>query len=132
MLNRIRYRLRAIVRRSAVEREMREEMQLHLDKRVELLVASGVNPDRASKTGYFDLLCVPLLRGNDLPPTDTSSTASIGSDPARRCGAPKIRLAGASNRSRQRRRCSAISSSPACTTRIILRATQSTRASIAR
>jgi hypothetical protein len=33
-----------------------------------------------SKPGYFALLEVPLVRGNDLPPADTSSTAIISSD----------------------------------------------------
>jgi predicted permease len=43
MLRRIRYWIRAIVRRSAVEREMRDEMQLHLDRQAELLVARGMS-----------------------------------------------------------------------------------------
>jgi putative ABC transport system permease protein len=34
--------------------------------------------------GYFDLIGVPLLRGDDLTPTDTSATMIIGSDLARR------------------------------------------------
>jgi predicted permease len=42
MLTRIRYWLRAIVRRSAVEREMRDEMQLHIDRQTDLLVARGM------------------------------------------------------------------------------------------
>src|SRR5215212_10466339 len=46
MLGRIRYWLRAVVRRSTLEREMREEMQLHLDRQTELLVARGMTgPD---------------------------------------------------------------------------------------
>ncbi|MEP6496259.1 MAG: ABC transporter permease, partial [bacterium] len=43
MFSRIRYRLRAILRRSAMEREMRAEMQLHLDRQTELLVARGMS-----------------------------------------------------------------------------------------
>src|SRR5215216_18966 len=43
MLRRIRYRLRALVRRSAMEREMHDEMQLHLDRQTELLVARGMS-----------------------------------------------------------------------------------------
>ena len=43
MLGRIRYRLRAIVRRATMEREMRDEMQLHLDRHTELLVARGMS-----------------------------------------------------------------------------------------
>ena len=43
MLTRIRYWLRAIVRRSAMEREMRDEMQLHLDRQTDLLVARGMS-----------------------------------------------------------------------------------------
>lgn len=47
MLSRIRYRLRAILRRSAMEREMRAEMQLHLDRQTELLVARGMSREDA-------------------------------------------------------------------------------------
>jgi predicted permease len=36
-----------------------------------------------SKAGYFELLGVPLLRGNDAPPADTGLTVIIGSDLAR-------------------------------------------------
>jgi hypothetical protein len=36
-----------------------------------------------STAGYFDLMGVPLLRGDDLPPADTNSTAIISSDLAR-------------------------------------------------
>ena len=42
MFTRIRYWLRATVRRSAVERELRDEMQLHLDRQIDLLVARGM------------------------------------------------------------------------------------------
>jgi predicted permease len=42
MLSRIRYWFRAIVRRSALDREMRDEMQLRLDRQTELLVARGM------------------------------------------------------------------------------------------
>ena len=43
MLSRLRYWVRAMVRRSALEREMRDEMQLHLDRQTELLVARGMS-----------------------------------------------------------------------------------------
>ncbi len=43
MLTRIRYWFRAIVRRSTLEREMRDEMQLHLDRQTDLLVARGMS-----------------------------------------------------------------------------------------
>jgi predicted permease len=42
MFSRVRYWFRAIVRRSSLEREMRDEMQLHLDRQTELLVARGM------------------------------------------------------------------------------------------
>lgn len=51
MLSRIRYRLRAIFRRSAVEREMLAEMQLHLDRQTERLVARGMSPARPGGAG---------------------------------------------------------------------------------
>ncbi len=43
MLTRIRHWLRAIVRRSVVEREMHDEMQLHLERHTDLLVARGMS-----------------------------------------------------------------------------------------
>jgi len=43
MLDRIRYTLRALFRRSALEREMKEEMQHHLEQRTVALVASGMS-----------------------------------------------------------------------------------------
>jgi predicted permease len=47
MLDRIRFRLRALLRRSALEREMQVEMQTHLDRRVESLVAGGMSDESA-------------------------------------------------------------------------------------
>ena len=47
MLHRIRYWLRAVFRRSALDRELQEEMQLHIDRRVESLIAEGVSPTEA-------------------------------------------------------------------------------------
>src|SRR5689334_2579284 len=47
MFERIRFRLRALFRRSALEREMHDEMQSHLDRRVEVLVARGMNLESA-------------------------------------------------------------------------------------
>ena len=50
MLHRIRYWIRAIVRRSALDRELQEEMQLHLDRRTEALIKEGLSPDDARLT----------------------------------------------------------------------------------
>ena len=47
MLSRIRFWLRALVRRPALEREMREEMQAHLDRQTALLVARGMSESDA-------------------------------------------------------------------------------------
>ncbi|HTE47627.1 MAG TPA: FtsX-like permease family protein [Gemmatimonadaceae bacterium] len=47
MFDRIRFRLRALFRSSTLDREMRDEMQTHLDRRVEVLVAGGMSPERA-------------------------------------------------------------------------------------
>src|ERR1044072_2931776 len=47
MLSRIRFWLRAVVRRPALEREMREEMQAHLDRHTALLVARGMSESDA-------------------------------------------------------------------------------------
>jgi putative ABC transport system permease protein len=59
MLDRLRYHLRAVFRRAAVEREMREEMREHLDRRVESLVAQGMHQDagrEARRTQWVDAL----------------------------------------------------------------------------
>jgi predicted permease len=47
MFPQLRYWCRAIFRRSALEREMRDEMQLHLDRKTDLLVARGMTRDDA-------------------------------------------------------------------------------------
>src|SRR4051794_31925098 len=47
MFDRIRFRLRALFRPSALEREMQAEMQAHLDRRIEMLVAQGISPENA-------------------------------------------------------------------------------------
>lgn len=47
MLLRLRAWLRALFRRGTVEREMREEMQLHLDRATERLIARGLSADVA-------------------------------------------------------------------------------------
>ena len=44
MLDRIRYAFRAVFQRSALEREMHDEMQHHLEQRAATLVASGMRP----------------------------------------------------------------------------------------
>ena len=47
MLTRIQFWLRALFRPSALEREMQEEMQTHLDRRIEVFVAGGLTPENA-------------------------------------------------------------------------------------
>lgn len=47
MFDRIRFRLRALFRPSALEQEMQTEMQTHLDRRIEILIAGGMTPDEA-------------------------------------------------------------------------------------
>ena len=47
MLHRLRYWLRAIFRRTELDREINEEIRLHLDRRTEALVAEGLSPDEA-------------------------------------------------------------------------------------
>ena len=42
MFTRVQHWFRAILRRSALEREMHDEMQLHLDRQTELLVTRGM------------------------------------------------------------------------------------------
>ena len=47
MIRRLGYWARAVLRRSAVEREMHDEMQLHLERRTQQLIAGGKTPDEA-------------------------------------------------------------------------------------
>src|SRR4051812_15439548 len=47
MIDRLRYRLRALFRRNALEDEMQAEMSLHLAQRIEVLVGRGMTPDDA-------------------------------------------------------------------------------------
>src|SRR4029078_506885 len=47
MLYRLRVWMRSLIRRSAVEREMHEEMQLHLDRAADRFIARGMSPGAA-------------------------------------------------------------------------------------
>ena len=47
MIDRLRYRLRALFRPGMLEREMQDEMRLHLERRTEVLVGRGMTPDEA-------------------------------------------------------------------------------------
>ena len=49
MFDRIRYAFRAVFRRSALEREMRDEMQYHLDERTAAFVAGGLSQREAHR-----------------------------------------------------------------------------------
>ena len=47
MLHRTRYWIRSVFRRSELDRELQDEMQLHLDRRTESLMAEGLAPKDA-------------------------------------------------------------------------------------
>ena len=47
MIDRLRYRLRALFRRGVLEHEMQDEMRAHLERRAEALVGRGMTPDEA-------------------------------------------------------------------------------------
>jgi predicted permease len=49
MLDKVRRRLRALLRRSTVERELDEELRFHIEKEAELNVARGMSPDEAMR-----------------------------------------------------------------------------------
>ena len=55
MLSDFRIRLRAIFNRSAVERELDDELRFHLDKETEKLIALGVPPDEAVRQATIAL-----------------------------------------------------------------------------
>ena len=52
MLSDIRYRLRALFRRSAMERELREELAFHIEHETEKLVRAGLSRDEASRRAH--------------------------------------------------------------------------------
>jgi putative ABC transport system permease protein len=54
ILQECRVRLRSILRRSAVERELEEEMRDHIDREVAARVAQGLSPDHARRTALAD------------------------------------------------------------------------------
>src|SRR5688572_8243113 len=45
----IRHRVRAIVRRRTVERELNDELQFHIEKETEKLLAAGIDPSEARR-----------------------------------------------------------------------------------
>ena len=47
MIDRLRYRLRALLRRGTLDREMQDEMHQHLEQRTAVLAARGMTPDEA-------------------------------------------------------------------------------------
>ena len=49
MLKRVSRRLRALFRRDAVERELDEELRYHVERQIEVNVASGMSPDEARR-----------------------------------------------------------------------------------
>ena len=53
MFDRIRYRLRAILRGSAIDRERRDELARHLDRKPDVVVADGMSPSAAAARREF-------------------------------------------------------------------------------
>jgi predicted permease len=80
MLSRIVYRLRAIMRRSTMEREMRDEMQLHLDRQTELLVARGLNPADARNAARREFGNIGSLQEDARDARGVRWIDSIGAD----------------------------------------------------
>src|SRR5215218_9059253 len=80
MLSRIWYRLRAIVRRSTMEREMRDEMQLHLDRKTDLLVARGMSRADARVAARREFGNVGVHQENGRDARGVGWVESIGAD----------------------------------------------------
>jgi hypothetical protein len=53
MLSDVKYRLRSIFRRGAMERELSAELQFHYDRQVARLVEMGIPPDEARRRARF-------------------------------------------------------------------------------
>ena len=49
MLNDLRYRLRALFKRDAMDRELDDELRFHLEKETAKLVSAGMSPDEARR-----------------------------------------------------------------------------------
>src|SRR5437868_340244 len=62
LIGRVRGWLRALLRPDIVEREMREEMQLHLDRAAERLMARGVPAAEARAEARCEFGNVPALQ----------------------------------------------------------------------
>jgi predicted permease len=80
MLHRIRYWLRAVFRHSALDRELQEEMQIHLDRRIESLIGEGVTPDEARLAARREFGNPTVLRDSARDATKTAWIDSIGAD----------------------------------------------------
>ena len=53
VLDKIRLRLRSLLRRNTVERELEDELRFHLDQLVEENIAAGMAPDRARQSAML-------------------------------------------------------------------------------
>ena len=49
MLTDLRYRLRALLRRGAVERELDEELRFHMERQTDKYVQAGLTPEAAAR-----------------------------------------------------------------------------------
>src|ERR1041384_8366056 len=55
LLSDLRYRLRALFRRGAVERELDDELRFHLEESADAYVRAGLAPDEAMRLARLDL-----------------------------------------------------------------------------
>src|SRR2546425_1234754 len=55
MLSDLLHRLRALLRRSAVERELDEELQFHLEQQIQKLMQTGVAREEAARRARMNL-----------------------------------------------------------------------------
>jgi putative ABC transport system permease protein len=62
MLDRIKVRLRALLRKNQVEQELDEELRFHLDNQIERNAASGMNPHEARAAALQSFGAVELLK----------------------------------------------------------------------
>ena len=63
MIDRLRYRLRALFRQDKLEHEMQDEMRLHLERRTQVLVGRGMTPDQARLAARKEFGNVGVLQG---------------------------------------------------------------------
>jgi predicted permease len=80
VIRRFGYWARALLRRSALEREMHDEMQVHLDHRTQQLIAGGLTPGDAASAARYEFGNVGLIEDQARDARGTQTVDSFVAD----------------------------------------------------